>query len=163
MAEKSGMDNLHKASSFITFSSQGVAPSQYTVHLSCKGLVRIDKSLPLIVSEQHEFDILLDNDFPHVAPRIIWKTPIFHPNIAYPHICLGDYWYPAWTISQMCIAICEMVQYKTFNIYDPLNKECALWLHDALQQQPDLFPVDNRPVIDLDFDIFTPDSVHYTG
>jgi hypothetical protein len=47
-----------------------------------------------------------------------------------------------------------MVQYKVFNIYDPLNVNAAHWLHERLRDSPPgTFPVDPRPVRDLDFAI----------
>ena len=46
-----------------------------------------------------------------------------------------------------------MVQYKQFNIYDPLDREAALWLLAALDQAPETIPTDEREVRDLKFEI----------
>ncbi len=150
-AELEGMTALQGASSLISFTASGIPPTQYAVHLSCHGLCAHEGAL--FVLSSHSFDILLGPDFPLLAPTIIWKTPIYHPNFRGPLVCMGDFWYPAWSLADMCTALCEMVQYKTYNIYDPLDKIAAQWLREELEENAERFPVDARPVCDLDFSI----------
>jgi ubiquitin-protein ligase len=145
------MQSLRQQTSLLTFATKGSPPTTYGVALSCVGLQRIGDAVTL--AEHHEFLIVLENDFPLVSPTIVWKTPIFHPNIKAPHVCLGDHWYAGWNLAAMCIALCEMVQYKSFNIYDPLDVEAALWLDFALKEDGSRFPIDRRPVLDLAFTV----------
>jgi hypothetical protein len=57
-----------------------------------------------------------------------------------PGVCLGDHWYPGWSIAEMCEALYDMALYKTFNIYDPLNHEAARWIEQR---------IDNGEIISL--------------
>jgi ubiquitin-protein ligase len=151
---------LREQSSMFTFSATGAPPAQYRVDLSCGGLCIVGSDAHII--NAHRFDVVIGEEFPFVAPQIKWLSPIFHPNIKPPYVCLGDHWYPGWSIAEMCVAICEMVQYKRFNIYDPLQPAAAHWLRQLMEASPDAIPVDPRPVRDLDFHILggTP---HATG
>ncbi len=151
------MRQLRERTSLICFACEGTPPTTYHVKLHCSGLCRLG-NLVVPIGE-HEFDLILLPDFPVVAPKIVWKTPIFHPNFLGPDVCLGDHWYPAWCIADMCVAVCEMVQYKTFNVYDPLDRMCAAWLAHELERQPERFPVDDRPALDLDFEIAKPSPI----
>jgi ubiquitin-protein ligase len=142
---------LKQRSSLLTFIPQGTPPMRYEVKLSCVGLKRQEDLVK--ETDFHVFHVVFDKGFPAVAPVLYWQTPIFHPNFQTPHVCLGDHWYPGWSVAEMCVALCEMVQYKRFNIYDPLDKEAAAWLEKELQDNPVRFPVDRRPVRDIDFEI----------
>jgi ubiquitin-protein ligase len=145
------MVRLRQTSSLIDFDAHGTPPTRYTVEYRCRGLCRQDDNA--VEVEHHSCDVLLGDRFPYQAPLVIWSTPIFHPNFMPPLVCLGNHWYPAWSIAEMCVALCEMVQYKVFNIYDPLDPVAAKWLERMLQETPEQFPVDPRPIRDLDFDV----------
>ena len=154
------MINLREQSSLITFTPQGFPPTRYDLTFSCRGLCRHEDRICTIA--RHEFYILLGENYPTMPPEIVWKTPIFHPNFRQPQVCLGDYWYPGSSISEICIALCEMVQYKTFNIYDPLDLMAAAWVLKHLEANASDFPIDCRPVRDLNFEIakpYPPDGV----
>jgi ubiquitin-protein ligase len=145
------MEQLRDKSSLLRFTTQGNPPTRYEVQVSCRGLARYGNAVTYV--EHHEFDIVLESEFPLLPPTIVWKTPIYHPNFRRSSVCLGDYWYAGSSIAELCVALCEMVQYKTFNIYDPLDNDAAIWLHNELREGPDRFPIDTRPVRDLDFDL----------
>jgi ubiquitin-protein ligase len=145
------MSDLKNSSSLFTFKCEGELPTKYQVELMCGGLCRVESEVFKIGN--HKFDIILEEKFPFGPPLIIWKTPIFHPNFKFPFVCMGDHWYPGWNLAEMCVTICEMVQYKSFNIYDPLNVEAVEWVKKELIENPATFPVDDRPVRDLDFSI----------
>jgi len=147
------MQRLEEASSLISFTTHGNPPTKYTVSMSCYGLCKETDTSGVIIyrTGQHAFEIILDQQFPHVAPQIVWKTPIFHPNFRGTSVCVGDFWYPGWSIAELCVALCEMVQYKHFNLWDPLDPEAALWLLTQFENPEAPFPVDHRPVRDLHF------------
>lgn len=145
------MSELMSSSSLVCFECSGSPPTSYTVQLSCKGLAIWNNKI--VISDSHAFEILLGDDFPYNAPKIAWMTPVLHPNIKPPDVCLGDHWYPGSSIARICEAIIEMVQFKSFNVYDPLNKEAAQWLVIQLESETVGFPVDPRPIRDLDFEV----------
>jgi ubiquitin-protein ligase len=156
-SEYRDMLELQQKCSLISFTVQGTPPTRYDVHLSCLGLCR--KGHDIVTVPEHDFLIYLEPNFPLVPPKVDWRTPIFHPNFRGSAVCLGDHWYPNWSLSQMCVVLCEMVQYKIFNIYDPLDPIASEWLRNALEAEPSQFPVDPRPVLDLDFEISQPLAV----
>lgn len=150
-SEYAAMLELAQASSLITFTSQGAPPTKYEVSFTCYGLVHIRGMLAR--SSHHKFTLILDDAFPVAPPAIVWRTPIFHPNMKPPDVCTGDIWYPAFTLAELCTSLCELVQYKSFNVYDPLDHEAAEWLIVHLQTDAPDIPIDRRPVRDIEFDL----------
>jgi hypothetical protein len=84
-----------------------------------------------------------------MMPELLWKTPIFHPNIsASGVVCLGGYaahWVPSLTLDELCVMLWDVVRYENFDIASPYNREAAFW---AKGQDPEHFPVDPRPLRD---------------
>jgi ubiquitin-protein ligase len=150
-SEYESMLELAQLSSLISFSSRGMPPVHYKVTLSCDGLVRAGSEIYKV--SEHRFTISLDDTFPLTAPAVVWQTRIFHPNIKPPTVCTGDIWYPSLSLAELCTALCELVQYKQFNIYDPLDVDAASWLYAQLQSSSPGIPVDRRPVIDRQFEV----------
>ena len=149
--EHADLLELRRQSSFVTFSAEGSPATVYRIRVSCGGLC-LAGSEPRITKD-HRFDLIIGQEFPFLAPEIKWQSPIFHPNFRPPYICLGNHWYAGWSLAEMCVAICEMIQYKRFNIYDPLDQIAAEWLKRLMEERPDVIPVDRRPVRDLDFEV----------
>jgi ubiquitin-protein ligase len=145
------MRDLENQTSLLKFQAFGDAPVEYLVTLSCGGLVRDGDRFD--VSYHHRFALYLDADFPLTVPRIVWQTPIFHPNVKPPVVCIGDSWFPGSSLAALCETICAMVQLKSFNLADPLDGEAAAWLDEALLDQTVTLPIDGQPVRNLLIDI----------
>lgn len=146
--EHQDMRELTKCSSMITFTCDGVPPMTYRVALTCGGLARQgDRIVPV---SHHEFDLELSDAFPLQPPKIVWRTPVFHPNFRAPVVCTGDIWFPGHSLAELCVELCELVQYKTFNIYDPLDPDAASWLAAQLAADKMLIPVDPTPIRDAE-------------
>jgi ubiquitin-protein ligase len=149
--EYAGMLELAQASSLVSFTSRGVPPVRYEVSLECGGVIRVGSEM--YPSSEHRFTITLDDAFPMLPPLLTWHTRIFHPNIKPPNVCTGDIWYPALSLAELCTTLCELVQYKQFNIYSALDHDAATWIYRQLQSDDPGIPVDRRPVRDRDFEI----------
>ncbi|MFP3986314.1 ubiquitin-conjugating enzyme E2 [Streptomyces sp. E11-3] len=146
-----GMLDLAERSELISFHSLGNPPTKYTVKMSCLGLAQLKGVL--MKSDEHEFDLVLGEKFPVLPPTVVWKTAIFHPNFKPPTVCMGDIWYPGLPLAELCLALCELVQYKSFNIYDPLDTQAALWLWEELSRDETIVPIDPRPAVVPAFEI----------
>ena len=150
-SEHKGMVSLANSSSLIKFSTAGAPPTRYDITMKCMGMRKLeDKLYP---TSDHRLEITLDDNFPLLPPIVVWRTPIFHPNIKPPYVCSGNIWYAAMSLAEFCVTLCEMVQYKSFNVYSTLNEEAAEWVWRLLAVEPGRVPVDPRPVIDLNFDL----------
>lgn len=142
------MKALERSSSMLSFTATGVPATHYTVKATCGGLMRWGGKVAGVAF--HEFDIDLEDGFPLLPPSVVWRTPIFHPNFKPPHVCTGDIWYPGFSLAEFCVEICNLIQYKSFNVYDPLDDEAGVWLAAMLARDEPGIPVDPRPIIDLD-------------
>jgi ubiquitin-protein ligase len=90
-------------------------------------------------------NIVFGYDYPSNPPRLIWMTPIWHPNFKMPHICnQGRTFAAGVTLDQVVLTVGEMVQYRNYNLRDPLNHEAAEWARGNAH----LFPVDDRDLVD---------------
>ena len=79
---------------------------------------------------EHRFDAYLHLDYPRQAPLLLWRTPVFHPNILPPSrnggVCIGT-WSPSESLADLCRRIARMVSYNSFSVGDALDPEAASW------------------------------------
>jgi ubiquitin-conjugating enzyme E2 N len=78
-------------------------------------------------------ELLLPDDYPMAAPKVVFNTKIYHPNIDnLGRICLDilkDKWSPALQIRSVLLSIQALL--ASPNPDDPLNNEAAqLWKSD---------------------------------
>jgi hypothetical protein len=82
-----------------------------------------------------------------MMPELVWKTPVFHPNIsANGVVCLGGYsthWVPSLQLDELCTMLWDMIRYENFDIESPYNRQAAQWIKE---QSTFAFPVDNRAI-----------------
>lgn len=76
-----------------------------------------------------EIKINLPSNYPMAAPKIIFITRIFHPNVNYDtgEICLDvlkEQWTPAWTLESACVAILDLMNHP--NPDSPLNCDAGI-------------------------------------
>lgn len=135
------MQKLVRESSLISFDVRGNLPEQYMVRYRCTGL----GSKQGDEINEHRVHITLGIDYPERPPTILWQTPIFHPNIKPPYVCiLGEAWKPKKLLDELVLQMGEMIQYKNYNVHDPLDRDAAEWV----RKNPRSFPVDHRELRD---------------
>lgn len=125
----------------------GRGPAKYLVNFNCKGLMKTEKG-DIVETENHTFEVVFGLDYPSRPPRFVWLTPIWHPNIAVPYLCAeGRPFAIATTLAQIVLMAGKMIQYRIYNLDDPLGpkgKEAADWA----RQHTGRFPIDRRDLID---------------
>lgn len=140
------MLDLHNKSKLISIDCFGEPPVRYNVIYYCRSLVWLDGNQTPSYSSRHQLEIYLHKDYPRLPPLLKWLTDIYHPNILPPQrnggVCIGG-WTAAETLDGLCLRIGEMLQYKNYNLLDPLNEDAARWI----QKNRDFLPLDNRNLL----------------
>jgi ubiquitin-protein ligase len=119
-------------------------PEKYMIRFNCKGLWKRDDGT-ILEAPYHLMEVVFGVDYPSKPPTFVWLTPIWHPNLRQPYICLeGRPFAVGWTLDQIVQEVGRLVMYQSYNIKDPLNKEAADWARENAQR----FPVDDRDLLD---------------
>lgn len=140
------MRRLASASPLIRMTVVGEPPHRYRVTFLCKGIFREAETGRLKTSSRHVADIYLHVDYPRLAPNVVWRTPIFHPNFRFEGgagtVCLPN-WTPARSLAGFVLLLGRMVQYQEHEESYPLSREAAVWAAEHAH----LLPVDKRPLV----------------
>ena len=73
-----------------------------------------------------QIEIRITRKFPFEAPKVTFKTKIFHPNIINEKVCVGIFnkdWVPTMTISGVIEALRNLLNFPNPN--SPLNRKAA--------------------------------------
>lgn len=124
-------------------------PETYVVRFCGKGLWKPDGSDCILLREGHEVLIRLGASYPRMIPELVWRTPIFHPNIsANGVVCLGGYsthWAPGLRLDELCVMLWDIARYANYDVDSPYNRAASYW---ARTQSQYAFPIDSRPLRD---------------
>jgi ubiquitin-protein ligase len=124
--------------------SPDMPPEKYMIRFKCKGLWQQDNGT-ISEAPYHLMEVVFGADYPSKPPTFVWLTPIWHPNLRRPYICLeGRPFAVGWTLDLIVQEVGRLVQYQSYNVNDPLNQEAAEWA----KQNADRFPVDDRDLLD---------------
>jgi ubiquitin-protein ligase len=124
--------------------SADMPPEKYLIRLKCKGLWQQDNG-SISEAPYHLMEVVFGADYPSKPPTFVWLTPIWHPNLRRPYICLeGRPFAVGWTLNLIVQEVGRLVQYQSYNVNDPLNHEAAEWA----KQNADRFPIDDRDLLD---------------
>jgi len=96
---------------------------------------------------RHEVDITLHADYPRYKPECTISTPIWHPNFRDGQIDIGGFWVAGESLTDFIVNIGNMIQYKSWNSYSPLNTEAAKW---AIENKH-LFPIGTLELYQTDY------------
>jgi hypothetical protein len=139
-----GMTGLHGRNGLIyVIAADGDPPERYVVGFRCRGVAEIDANDRPVVRDEHRVEMILTADYPRIRPIMRWLTPIFHPNFDNRGGVCIEGWYPQQTLSELCQALAEMVQYKNYNTTSPLNLDASMW---AMRHRDEL-PIDDRSLL----------------
>lgn len=132
-------NDLSRLGANISVSDPGTDPSfplTLSVHVSgITGYVS-----PGVTSSEHEFSLILGEDFPYERPRVRWVSPIFHPNIMSPEegglVCVMgiDRWDFDTGLDAFLRDLTDLINNP--NPHDPLRSEtcsaAAEWFSDKV-------------------------------
>lgn len=153
------MQELASRTDMISFTAQSprpnLPPERYIVTFKCKGIASVDRQGNPIMSERHQVEIYLHNQYPQRWPGMKWLTPIWHPNINHLNgsVCIDAAWWTASrSLDRLVIMLGEMVEYKNFHDDPtkppfPWDPEAARWSREYRKKHPNCFPVDMRELL----------------
>lgn len=148
-SDHEAMLRLSQESSIISFSTQGTPPDRYLVTFRGTGIAREPGKQEIVLRDEHIVLIGLTAAYPRMIPELVWKTPIFHPNIsAGGVVCLGGYqtnWVPSLRLDELCLMLWDMIRFANYDVESPYNRDAALWAKNYRNR----FPVDPRPLRNL--------------
>ena len=120
----------------------GDPPNHYQATYRLNGLMWSDAEGEARPISEHLVEIFLPLGYPKQAPRCTMRTPVWHPNIG-DYVCIGDFWSAGVALVDIIAHIGDMIQYKTYNLKSPVNKDAAAWARRNLKS----FPVGTRTII----------------
>lgn len=116
------------------------ASDRYELTLECGGWgpPRSFGDQPYRTSEQKVL-VEYPAEAPDVAPRVVWKSPAFHPNIQPKrgNVCLGvlqENFTPLFGPVELIYLLIDLSEYRNYELRGVLNTEAAIWA----QLHPDL-------------------------
>jgi hypothetical protein len=141
------IQKLQSESSILDFVAIGALPESYTLIFRGLGVWKPEHHPDVLTRDDHQVVVRFNASYPRMMPELVWKTPIFHPNISSSGVvCLGGYgtyWVPSVTLDELCTMLWDMIRYKNFDPESPYNRQAALW---AKQHSSSRFPIDPRPI-----------------
>lgn len=117
----------------------GNPPERYRITYRLNGYKLDAITKQPVISNFHQAEVYLHEEYPSKRPYCTIHTPIYHPNFKNGMICIGDHWSAAKTLSEVIITIGDMIQYKSHNPGSALDIDAANWA----VRNPNLFPVGN--------------------
>jgi ubiquitin-protein ligase len=114
----------------ISVTALGPEPAEiYQVQYRLRGAT-LDASGHPVIANEHRVVIQLPASYPREKPIAMTESLVFHPNFGSrtgDEICIGDFWTPTRTLTDIIVAIGEMLQYQRYNTKSPLNAVAARW------------------------------------
>lgn len=141
------IQKLQSESTILDFVAIGALPESYTLIFRGLGVWKTELNQDVLTRDEHQVVVRFNASYPRMMPELVWKTPIFHPNISSSGVvCLGGYgtyWVPSVTLDELCTMLWDMIRYKNFDPESPYNRQAAIW---AKQHAGARFPIDPRPI-----------------
>jgi hypothetical protein len=142
MADANAIRTEFAGHPYISVTAIGPEPAEsYRVSFNVRGATLDTRGQP-IVANHHRAVIQLTASYPREKPHAVAETVVFHPNFAGHaggEICIGDFWTPTRTLTDIVVAIGEMLQFQRYNTRSPLNAVAARW---AAENEA-IFPLGN--------------------
>lgn len=130
--------SLKDQSTILDFTTEGDPPEIY--HLTFHGRGLDPKKT---FRDVHQVDLNFGLDYPRQSPSISWKTPISHPNISGPNVCLGNFTMsPYVRLSELVEILWDMARMAAFNPHSAYHGEGNFWYGEM--KKVGGFPVDLR-------------------
>ena len=144
----------------------GWPPEKYLITFAVKGISGINQDKTPIYSEFHQVEMTIPPEYPAKQPGLMWKTPIWHPNISHNeprHVCTDEAnsFYPAKRLDQLVEYLARMAQYQVYHAQMeppyPWDTDVAAWVRDIAEPKGWIGPkkpVDPRSIyrrIDVEF------------
>lgn len=144
----------------VVSSDDDVLPGSITVTVQRVGLA-LSAGAPAPIA-RHEVTVHFPEMFPLTAPRVVWRSPVFHPNIrstAYVGLPVGTLqfhpllsgWRPGFDCVHLAEVISDVAGYRDYDLDDgPLtpNPDAARWAGTTSGQRL-ITSIGGRPLADV--------------
>ncbi len=129
-----------------------IGPRSFRLRLKdVKGISALDQRGNAVFSMDHEFEIVLGDDYPLRPPGLRPKSNMFHPNVAMKErkICAWVDWRAdqEQVLPWVCYQVCDLIQYRKYNLEEPhrrMNLEASEWFERENKKNPELFPLSRK-------------------
>ncbi|MEE8141980.1 MAG: hypothetical protein V3T77_02665 [Planctomycetota bacterium] len=123
-------------------------PQRYRLKLHCRGLVREARSTEVSIANDFEAAIWFYPNYlrevrPFLSLSLVSPTPVWHPNVCWPLVCLGDI-APGTELVDLIYQFYEIISYQKLTTQENncLNRAACAWARHNMER----IPVDNRPL-----------------
>ncbi len=124
--------------------TEGNPPDHYEIEYHIKGFVR-NPDGSVSISDLHRVQITLPFGYPLFPPTVKPLTHIFHPDIDPAAIRIADQWQANPNLTDLVLAIGEMICGNVYSREDPFNQEAA----DYYEQHHEELPLDVVQIADI--------------
>jgi len=129
-----------------------IGPRSFHLRLKgINGITELDSQGAAVIGLEHEFEIVLGDDYPLRPPGLRPKSKIFHPNVAMTErkICAWVDWRADMeqVLPWICFQVCDLVQYRKVNLEEPhrrMNLAASEWFIQEQATNPGHFPLSNK-------------------
>lgn len=129
-----------------------ISPRLFHLRLiGVRGITDLNEQGEPIFSGEHEFEIILGDDYPVRPPALRPRSLLFHPNVS-----MNDRKICGWVdwradqeqiLPWICFQVCDLIQYRKVNLEDPhrrMNLRASEWYEQQVRITPGMFPLSGR-------------------
>lgn len=141
------LQQLHADSSILVVESEGELPERYGLTFHGRGLASVTNGEPEW-RLRHACEMRLPFSYPQTPPDLVWRTPLFHPNVSCGGFLewsvLEIEWDAATELEAVCERLWDLTRWAFVHEPTTANGAARRWFAESTAQRP----FDSRPLRD---------------